>query len=133
MTSVTRWIFDNGGTYHYLFPRNPNRIAGDTGWRFNPKLNILDVLGANTPTIQVDGFSGAQRTIKFTAITGTMMRKLREFWLRQAVIYNCRDHLSSEFDCFIVDFNAVFHPTTGSFPGSGEDTYDLEVTLLKMG
>lgn len=133
MASVTRWVFDSGGAYQYNFPRNPDRAGGDSGWTFDPKMNLLSVLGANSPNIQIDGFNGAHRTVRFTAITGSMMRKLREFFIRQQIIYNCTDHLSNEFDCFITSMNASFHPTTGTFPGSGEDTYDVEVQLIKMG
>jgi hypothetical protein len=136
MTTVTRWIFDYGGSYQYSFPRNPDRLGGDSGWIFDPKFNVLEVLGANVPTIQTDGFNGAHRTIKFTAITGTMMRVLQDFFLRKQIISNCRDHLYSttpQFSCFITSLVTTIHPTMGTFPGSGEDTYDVEMTLLKMG
>lgn len=136
MATVTRWIFDYGGSYQYFFPRNPDRFGGDTGWMYDPKLNLLDVIGANIPTIQIDGFSGAHRTVRFTAITGTMMRRLQDFFLRKSIIYNCRDHLYSttaQFNCFISAMTTSIHPTSGDFPGSGEDTYDIELSLIKMG
>lgn len=135
MTDVIRWRFDAGGSYDYTFARNPDRYGGDTFWSRETRMSELNVIGSNTPTIQVDGFKGARRTIRFTAITGTMMRVLRDFYYRTAVIYNCFDHLyptTSSFDCFITSFIATIHPTIGNFPGSGEDTYDVEMVLLKM-
>ena len=132
---VTRWIFDYGGTNQYNFPRNPNRHGGDTYWQYEPRLTELDIIGANSPTIQVDGFRGARRTIRFVAITGTMMRALEKFFHRNAVIANCRDHLyptTPNFSCYVVAFSPNVHPTTGSFPGSTEDTWDLEISLVRM-
>lgn len=135
MATVTRWIFDNDGTYIYTFPRNPNRYGGDSGWQYEPRMSEMDVIGANQPSIQIDGFSGARRTIRFAAITGTMTRRLQDFFLRKEIIYDCRDHLYPthlQFNCFIISFSQQVHPTTGNFPGSGEDTYDVEMTLVKM-
>jgi len=135
MTTVIRWKFDVGGDNEYTFPRNPDRYGGDSGWIYEPRMAELEIIGANTPNIQIDGFHGARRTISFTAITGTMTRKLRDFYLRKQIIYNCRDHLyptHPAFNCFIIAMVANVHPTTGTFPGSGEDTYDVEITLVKM-
>lgn len=133
--TVTYWIFDAGGLYAYTFPRNPDRFGGDTYWSYEARITELDIVGANTPTIQVDGFSGARRVLRFTAITGTMMRTLQNFFLRGLVIANCRDHLystSPQFSCFIISFTAALRPSGGNFPGSGEDTYDVEMTLIRM-
>jgi len=130
--SVIRWKFDIGGTYEYEFPRNPDRYGGDTFWRYEARLGEFNIIGSNVPHIQVDGFT-AYRTIRFTAVTGNMMRTLRNFFQREAIINNCQDHLNlPEFNCFVIEFYATLHPTTGDFPGSGEDTYDLEITLVKM-
>jgi len=87
------------------------------------------------PTIQFDGFNGARRTLRFTAITGSMMRTLETFYLKGAVVENCRDHLyptTTTFKCFMESFTPSVHPTHGNFPGSGEDSYDLEMVLIKM-
>ena len=135
--SVIRWRLDIGGTHEYLFPRNPDRAGGDTNWARDIRMSELDVIGGNTPTLQVDGFKGARRTIRFTAITGTMMRTLRDFYFREQIIENCTDHLyptTPLFDCFIVSFTCTIHPTIdgSSFPGSGEDTYDVEMVLVRM-
>lgn len=133
--SVIRWRFDIGGTYDYTFPRNPNRYGGDSFWRHDVRMSEVDVIGANTTTIQVDGFRGAKRDISFTAITGSMMRTLQNFYLRTAVIPSCTDHLyptTPMFDCFITSFTAAIRPTMGNFPGSEEDTYDIEMTLIRM-
>ena len=135
MTAVTRWKFDIGGTYNYEFPRNPDRYGGDSGWGYEPRMSEMAVVGANQPYIQIDGFSGARRTVRFTAVTGTISRKLQDFFLRKEIIYNCRDHLyptHAQFNCFVLSFIQTVRPTTGSFPGSGEDTYDVEMTLVKM-
>lgn len=133
MPTVVRWRFDIGGSYEYTFLRNPNRYGGDTGWQYEPRMSDMEVIGSNQPYIQIDGFSGATRTVRFTAITGSMTRRLRDFFLRKAIIYNCLDHLLlGYFNCFIVSFSQQVRPTTGNFPGSGEDTYDVEMTLIKM-
>jgi hypothetical protein len=133
--AVTRWYFEYGGSYQYLFIRNPDRYGGDTGWVYEPRLSEMEIIGASQAFIQVDGFMGARRTIKFTAITGTMTRTLENFFLRKQIIYNCRDHLyptHPQFNCFIMSFTQQAHPTSSDFPGSGEDTYDVEMTLVKM-
>ena len=94
----------------------------------------FEIIGSNVPHIQVDGFT-ARRTLRFTAITGTMMRTLRNFFHRAQVINNCSDHLyntTQQFSCFIVAFTPTIHPTIGNFPGSGEDTYDLEMAIVQM-
>jgi len=133
--SVTRWIFGYGTSTQYTFSRNPDRYGGDTGWLYEPKMTMFDIIGANAPAIQIDGFNGAQRVIKFTAITGTMTRTLQDFFLRKEIVNGCRDHLyptHPAFSCFITNFVTSVHPTSGSFPGSGEDTYDVEITLIKM-
>jgi len=135
MAVVVRWKLDIGGSYEYEFSRNPNRYDGDSGWQYGPRMSEMEVIGSNQPHIQIDGFQGATRTIRFTAITGTMTRRLQDFFLRKAIIYNCRDHLyptHAQFNCFIASFTQQVRPTTGSFPGSGEDTYDVEITLIKM-
>lgn len=132
--SVTRWIFNTGGVNHYLFPRNPDRSGGDTFWVSEPRMSEFSIIGSNSPNIQIDGIR-AGRTIRFTAITGSMMRVLQQFFLRKEIISNCRDHLyptSPEFSCFITSFTPTIHPTRGTFPGSGEDTYDLEMVLVRM-
>jgi ERCC4-related helicase len=53
----------------------------------------------------------------------------------KAEILNCRDHLygttADQFNCFILEFSPSVHPTMGSFPGSGEDTYDLQMVLVR--
>jgi len=134
MSDVIRWVFDEGGIYNYTFPRNPDRHGGDSSWVSEPRLSEFDIIGSNTPNIQVDGYRSS-RTIRFTAITGTMLRTLQQFFLRRQIISNCKDHLyptSSQFNCFIMSFNPVIHPTSGVFPGSGEDTYDLEMVLVRM-
>ena len=133
--SVIYWRFDTDGTYDYIFPRNPDRYGGDTYWQYEPRMTELDIIGSNSPTIQVDGYRGARRVVKFTAVTGTMMRTLQNFFLRSSIINNCRDHLYSttpQFNCFVASFVAALRPASGSFPGSGEDTYDVEMTLIKM-
>ena len=133
--SVVRWRFDFGGLYDYTFTRNPDRGGGDSYWMYEPRMSELHVIGANLPNIQVDGFRGARRSIRFTAITGTMMRTLQNFYLRESIIHNCRDHLYSttdQFSCFVESFSSSIHPTIGTFPGSGEDTYDVEMTMIRM-
>ena len=137
MSTVIRWRLDISGTYDYLFPRNPDRSGGDTYWSRDIRMSELDIIGGNTPIIQVDGFKGATRNIRFTAITGTMMRILRDFYYREQIIENCTDHLypiTPSFNCFITSFISTVHPTIegSNFPGSGEDTYDVEMTLLRM-
>lgn len=131
---ITRWILNYNGI-PYTFERNPDRSGGDTGWSYQQRNSEIDIIGASLPTLQIDGFKGAIRQLRFTAITGNMMRALQAYYLTAAEITGCRDHLygliAVEFSCVIVDFKPTIHPTTGTFPGSGEDTYDLEVTLLK--
>jgi hypothetical protein len=132
---TTRWIFDYGGVNQYNFPRNPDRYGGDTYWQSELRLSELDIIGANSPTIQVDGFRGSRRTIRFTAITGVMMRELEKFYYRRVTIANCRDHLYSttlSFSCFVIAFSPSVRPTIGNFPGSSEDTWDLEMTVVRM-
>lgn len=132
---TTYWRFDISGWYEYTFPRNPDRYGGDTYWQYEARMTELDIIGSNSPTIQVDGFRGARRVLRFTAITGTMMRVLQNFFLRKQVINNCRDHLystSPQFNCFIASFTSVLRPTVGTFPASGEDTYDIEIALIRM-
>jgi len=134
--AVQRWIFDGGGPDEYTFPRNPDRYGGDTYWRYDMRSVEVDIVGASIPTIQVDGFRGARRTIKFTAITGSMMRTLERFYLNAKMITNCKDHLygtTIAFNCFIESFLPEIHATAGSFPGTTEDTWDLEMTLIRMG
>lgn len=134
MATVIRWIFDYGGIYQYTFPRNPDRYGGDTFWNSEPRSNMVDIIGSNSPSVQIDGFR-SNRTIRFTAITGTMMRTLQQFFLRKLIVSGCRDHLyptSPEFKCFIISFVPAIHPTIGSCPGSGEDTYDLEMAIVRM-
>ena len=133
--SIIRWVFESGGVDEYVFPRNPNRFGGDSYWRFQPKMSEAEIVGANITHIQIDGFAGARRTISFTAITGSMVRTLQNFYLRSDTIHNCTDHLyptTPMFDCFIASFTAVFRPVMGVFPGSGEDTYDVEMELIRM-
>lgn len=132
---TTRWRLDIGGVYDYTFPRNPDRYGGDSYWVRDARLTEMDIIGSSTPTIQIDGFTGAKRILRFTAITGTMMRLLQDFYLRKQSISTCRDHLyptTPSFSCFVTSFTPILHPTTGSFPGSGEDTWDLEMTLLRL-
>lgn len=132
---TTRWIFDENGPDEYTFARNPNRYGGDTYWKYDLRGNEIDVIGASLPTIQVDGFRGARRILSFTAITGDMMRTLQLFYFSMALIENCKDHLygtTVAFNCFIENFASSFHPTIGNFPGTTEDTWDLEMTLVRM-
>lgn len=129
--AVTYWVFDLGGTYTYTFPRNPDRFGGDTYWIYEGRVSEQAIVGSNIPNIQIDGHT-ARRTIRFSAITGVMMRTLQNFYLRQVIITNCRDHLLNSFSCFIVEFVPVIRPTTGNFPGSYEDTWNLELTMIKM-
>jgi hypothetical protein len=134
--AVTRWVFDTGGTNQYTFERNPDRNGGDSYWVYSPRLTEVEIIGASLPSIQVDGFSGAKRTIRFTSISGTMFRTLQDFYFRNQTILNCSDHLTGttpNFNCYITSFNPNIHPSIGNFPGSGEDTWDLEMTLLRMG
>ncbi len=133
--SVVRWVFDYGGSSHYSFPRNPDRFGGDTSWQYEPKLSVVSLVGASVPAIQIDGFT-VRRVLRFTAITGVMMRRLQIFYHRSTVIASCRDHLygtTNAFSCFIISFIPTLHPTIGTVPGSSEDTYDLEMTIIKMG
>jgi len=135
MVDVNRWAFGIGTGYQYFFSRNPNRYGGDTDWVYEPRLTVMDIVGSNQSSIQIDGFKGARRTLRFTAITGTMKDALKEFFLRKQIIYECWDHRfpdTDAFNCFIISFAAQYHPTIGNFPGSGENTYDLEMTLIKM-
>lgn len=134
MSEVIRWVFDTGGFHHYLFIRNPDRYGGDTFWVSEPRSTEFDIISSNSPNIQIDGFRSS-RTIRFSAITGTMTRTLQQFFLRREIILNCTDHLyptSPKFNCFIVSFTPNIRPTSGLFPGSGEDTYDLEMVLVRM-
>lgn len=133
--TVTRWIFDYGGTYYYLFPRNPDRNGGDTYWVADSRSTEVDIIGSSLPYVQTDGFKGARRVVRFTAITGDMMRYLQDFYFRNTIISNCRDHLyptTPQFSCYILSFSTTLHPTVGAFPGSGEDTWDLEMQLVRM-
>lgn len=133
--TIIRWRLDVGGTYDYTFPRNPDRHGGDNGWTYEPRMSDLYPISSNTPLIQVDGFRGARRNIKFSAITGDMVRTLQNFYLRAQIIYNCRDHLyptTLQFDMFIDSFSSSFRPVYGVFPGSDEDTYDVEMTMIRI-
>lgn len=133
--AVIRWRFDVGGTNDYEFERNPDRYGGDTYWVREPRMSEIEIIGSSTPTVQVDGFAGARRSIRFTAITGPMMRTLQDFYLRKLLISNCRDHLFNNtppFGCHIISFTPNVHPTIGNFPGSEEDTWDLEMILLRL-
>ena len=133
--AVIRWKLDIGGSDEYEFPRNPDRYGGDSGWQYEPRMSEMEVIGSNQPRIQIDGFQGARRILRFTAITGTMTRKLQDFFLRRAIVYSCRDHLyptHAQFNCFVTSFSQQIRPTMGDFPGSGEDTYDVEMVLVKM-
>lgn len=133
--TVTRWIFDTGGTNQYIFERNPDRNGGDSYWVYAPRMSEVEIIGAKLPSVQTDGFSGAKRTIRFTSITGAMLRTLQDFYLRNETIDNCTDHLyntTPNFSCLITSFTPMIHPSNGNFPGSGEDTWDLEMTLLRL-
>jgi len=135
--AVVYWVFEYGNANEYVFIRNPDRYGGDTYWVSQPRMQEIEVIGASLPSIQFDGFNGARRTLRFTAIHGDMMRELQGFYYAGETIHNCRDHLydtgnSPEFSCFIESFTPTIHPTHGDFPGSGEDTYDLEMVLIKM-
>lgn len=135
MVDVVRWYFDYGGINQYWFPRNPDRYGGDGGWAYEARSSVLNVIGSVSPQIQIDGFI-ARRQLKFTAITGNMKRSLENFYFKQEVIHGCRDHLYGVdllgFSCFITAFTPTIHPTIGDFPGSGEDTWDLEMELIRM-
>lgn len=133
--ATTYWIFDEGGDTEYTFERNPDRYGGDTYWRYQVRANEVSIVGSSSPSIQVDGFNGARRTIRFTAITGNMFRTLEAFWLNMEIIPNCKDHLydtTPSFACFIESFIPTIHPTIGDFPGSTEDTWDLEMTIIRI-
>ena len=135
MSDVVRWILDYGGQHEYRFPRNPDKPGGDTYWKRELRGTEINVLGSNLPMYFVDGFNGAKRDLHFSAIKGSMMRVLEQFYFRQAVIENCTDHLyptTTKFSCMIIDFHARFRPVHGTFPGSYEDTWDLDMTLLRM-
>jgi len=130
MTTVTRWIFESDGAKEYIFPRNPDRMGGDTGWIYESRYSELDPVGANYSHIQIDGFRSGKRTLRFTGITGTMMRHLQDFYLAHRQINNCRDHLYSttiQFNCYIVAFTPTTHPTL-----TDEDKYDMEMTLVRI-
>ncbi len=145
--SVTRWIFECGLYYEYIFERNPDRNGGDSFWQADMRYSEIDILGSALPTVHLNGFKGARRTLKFTAITGNMMRTLQDFYRRSQMIRNCMDHTGSPdfftpglitsygdhyFSCVIISFLPTYHPTYGSFPGTGEDTWDLEFTIIKV-
>lgn len=137
MTTVIRWIFDFGGTYEYLFPRNPDRYGGDSYWQREARISEWNVINSSRPNIQIDAFAGARRTLHFTSITGTMLRTLEGFYMRSQTIMNCRDHFFlsffSSFNCLIVGFSPTINPSFSNFPGSGEDTWDLEMIIVKVG
>lgn len=134
--TVIRWKFDYGGTYEYSFPRNPDRYGGDSYWQRETRISEWSVINASRPNIQIDSFAGARRTLRFTSITGDMLRTLEGFYLRRQIIRNCTDHFVgtfySYFNCLIVEFTQSINPSTGSFPGSGEDTWDLEMVIIKV-
>jgi hypothetical protein len=135
MTTVTRWVLDEGGDNEYTFPRNPDRSGGDTWWNTELRYTEVNPIGSNLPTVLVDGFNGGARTIKFTAIPGVMMRKLKEFYDRKDIIQNCKDHLyptTKVFSCVFVDFKASFRPVISGFPGTYEDTWNVEVTMIRV-
>jgi hypothetical protein len=134
--AITRWIFNYGLANQYNFTRNPDRAGGDSFWNFNMRSNEVAVIGSSTPIFHVDGYDGGRRTLKFTAITGDMLRTLQQFYLAGQVLTNCRDHLyptTLSFSCLIVSFTPAIHPSYGTFPGSNEDTWDLEMVLVAMG
>ena len=143
-SSYNYWVFES-----YTFQRNPDRVGGDTGWITNAKMNTVEIIGASKTRIQLDGFTSATRKLRFTAIPGSMMRKLQYFFLRGTTITTCVDHLyvenqgysgTSVFNCVITEFTMQIHPTSGNFPladtdvsyGSKEDTYDVDMTILRV-
>jgi hypothetical protein len=137
-------MFDKGGEYVYIFERNPDRHGGDTGWKYILRYSQFNPIGGSFPNIHSDGFNGAIRTLRFTAVSGIMKRKLEAFYRRRAVINGCRDHLHGTFDetetrvtdmfsVFITDFSASPHPVNAnSFPYTGEDTWDIEMTMMRV-
>jgi hypothetical protein len=135
MSAVIRWVLDDGGDNEYTFPRNPDRDGGDTWWHKELRFSEINPIGSELPTLYTDGFNGAVRTIKFSVIPGSMMRTLQEFYHRREIIQNCRDHLyptTTIFSCVMIDFKSYFRPVYGNFPGSYEDTWDVEITLMRM-
>jgi hypothetical protein len=124
--TVTRWKFDYGGTREYYFPRNPDRYGGDSYWQKEPRMSELDIVGASQSNIQIDGFRSGKRTLRFTSISGQMMRKLQDFYSAKLAISNCYDHLSNKFNCMIIEFVSVLHPSL-----STEDLWDLEMILIR--
>lgn len=132
-TEVIRWHFDSGGDNYYLFPRNPDRNGGDTFWQQKMRMKEFNVIGSTSPSLHITGFNGATRQLKFSAITGDMMRTLEAFYYRGNIIYNCRDHFEYTFDCVITQFQPRVRPVMpGSTAGDGEDTYDLNMTIMRM-
>ena len=137
--SVQRWTLKHhtSSEVPYTFPRNPDREGGDSYWSRQIRLNEVDLVGSSIPIIQVDGFRGARRSLKFTAIPGSMMRKLQDFYLSSSLL-DGTDHLfgtsqdNTTFVCFIESFTPNLHPTIGNFPGSLEDTWDVSISLIKM-
>ena len=128
--TVTRWVFDTGGAYAYTFARNPDRSGGDSGWKYSSKQSPVPLIGANRDNLQLDGIGSPTRDLKFTGVPGTMMRTLQDFYFRQQVILNCKDHrysYTSAFNCVIVNFTANWHPSLWD-----EDVWDIQMTLYKV-
>lgn len=127
---VTRWKLDVNGSYFYEIIQNPNRQGGDSGWKNPLRSTEVNILGANESNLQLDGVSGAKRTLTFTSVPGTMKRTLEDFFLRQAKISNCRDHLyptTAQFNCYILEFTPNIRPSLFD-----EDRWDLTIVLMKV-
>ncbi len=136
MSTTTRWVFEAGNSSkEYVFPRNPNRYGGDSYWEYDLRMSELDIIGSSQSNIQIDGIRSGKRTLRFTFISGTMYRKLQDFYKSGLQINNCKDHLwtstgvggTTTFKCVIVGFSGNIHPSLGD-----EDNYDLEMVLLRV-
>ena len=128
--SVTRWVFDVGGSFQYTFAQNPDRSGGDSFWEFPLRSAEVEVLGSDQARLQLDGVNGAKRQLSFTGISGSMMRTLQDFYLRKAQINNCRDHLYSttpQFNCYILSFKPTIRPSLFN-----EDFWALQMVLIKI-
>jgi len=129
--SVTYWIFSEGNADEYTFTRNPDRVGGDSGWVYEMRMTELDIINSSIPTVNVSGFRGGVRNIKYTAITGTMKRTLEDFYRAGTEITNCKDHLYATtgdvFSCIIASFASNLRPLL-----TAEDTWNVQMTLLRM-
>jgi len=136
--AVNRWVLGD-----YTFVRNPDRAGGDTYWVRSLRHEQINFVGSTVPSVQIGGFDGATRVLKFTAIAGSMMRELETLYYARNIIDTCWDHLyypgdpgssvTEPFQCLIIDFSAVFRPVLATASvGDGEDSWDVTMTILKM-